>query len=278
MSENKKRSIHDLIKEHSADRILDHESIIEINLTEIIANPNQPRKFFDEKSLEELSLSIKEHGVFQPIILTKKEGNFLIVSGERRYRASLLAGLTKIPAVVRSYSDSKIAEISLVENLQREDLSPIEEAVAYSEIISETNITQNELAKKVGKSRSYVTNIIGLLKLPEEIRTMLMNKEITMGHARAISKLENEELMLELANKVLTENLNVRHVEDITSGKDLKDNKNKINYNREYKVEREMLSKYYNSKIQIKNDRIIFKVEDENNIKQIIEQLIKNAL
>lgn len=278
MAENKKRSIHDLIKEHSIDKVLDTETIYEIELDKISRNEEQPRKYFDEESLNELALSIKEHGVFQPIILKTDLDGYIIVSGERRFRAAKIAGLKKIPAVIRNYSKGKVAEISLVENIQRENLSPIEEAKAYSIIINEMNLTQNDLAKRIGKSRSYVTNILGLLKLPDEVKEMLLNKKITMGHARAISKLDDPKQMIDLANEIINKNLNVRETEDLTSNEKKRNEIKKTNYNKMYKVERDMISKYYNSKISINNNKITFKVENEEEIKKLVEQLMKNAL
>lgn len=278
MAENKKRGIHDLIKEHSIDKVLDTETIYEIELDKIEANPNQPRKYFDDELIKELSNSIKEHGVFQPIILKKTEDKYIIVSGERRYKAAIQAELKKIPAVIRNYTDAKIAEISLVENLQREDLSPIEEANAYDLIIKNYNLTQNELAKRVGKSRSHITNILGLLRLPEVIKEMLLNKKISMGHARVISKLETEEEMIELANEIIESKLNVRETEKISSDKKTNVKEEKTNFNKLYKVERNMIAKYYNSKVSINNNRVTFKVENEEEIKSLIEELMKNAL
>src|SRR5690625_2731791 len=278
MAENKKRGIHDLIKEHSIDKVLDNETIYEIKLDKIEANPNQPRKYFDDELIKELSNSIKEHGVFQPIILKKTEDKYIIVSGERRYKAAIQAELKKIPAVIRNYTDAKIAEISLVENLQREDLSPIEEANAYDLIIKNYNLTQNELAKRVGKSRSHITNILGLLRLPEVIKEMLLNKKISMGHARVISKLETEEEMIELANEIIESKLNVRETEKISSDKKTNVKEEKTNFNKLYKVERNMIAKYYNSNVSINNNRVTFKVENEEEIKSLIEELMKNAL
>lgn len=278
MEEKKKRSIHDLIKEHSSEKVFDGEQIYDLSLEEVKANPNQPRKNFDDESLNELANSIKEHGVFQPIIVKQSTKGYVIVSGERRYRAAKLAGLLNIPAVVRNYSSSKMAEISLVENLQREDLSPIEEAKAYEVIIKDLNITQNELANKIGKSRSYVTNIIGLLKLPNEVQELLLEKKITMGHARTLSKLKDEEKMIDLAKKIVDNNLNVRQTEEITSDETKRMVVKRENLGKKYRDERNILSKYYQSKVQIKNDRVIFKVENEKELQTIIESLIKNAL
>ncbi|HHT55045.1 MAG TPA: ParB/RepB/Spo0J family partition protein [Acholeplasma sp.] len=278
MEEKKKRSIHDLIKEHSVEKVFDGEQIYDLGLEEVKANPNQPRKNFDDESLNELANSIKEHGVFQPIIVKQANEGYIIVSGERRYRAAKLARLETIPAVVRNYSSSKMAEISLVENLQREDLSPIEEAKAYEVIIKDLNITQNELANKIGKSRSYVTNIIGLLKLPKEVQDLLLDKKITMGHARTLSKLKDENKMIDLAKKIVDNNLNVRQTEEITSDESKRMVVKRENLGKKYRDEKNILSKYYQSKVQIKNDRVIFKVENEKELQTIIESLIKNAL
>ena len=278
MVEKKKRSIHDLIKEHSLDKVLDGEQIYDVKLSDITPNQNQPRKVFDDESIKELAESIKEHGVFQPIIVKPTENGYLIVSGERRYRAAKSLNLETIPAVIRNYSTSKMAEISLVENLQREDLSPIEEAQAFELMISEYDLTQNDVAKKIGKSRSYVTNALGLLKLPEIVKQMLVDKLITAGHAKALSKLKDEDEIIKIANQIINENLNVRDVEEITSGKNKRKEVKRVNYNRVYKDERNILSKYYNSKVQIKSDRIVFKIENEKELQKTIESLIKNAL
>lgn len=276
MKETKKRGIKDLIEEHSYDKVLDTETIYDVNIEEIIPNPNQPRKHFDEKAINELANSIKEHGIFQPIIIKTTNEGYIIVSGERRYKAAKIAGLTKIPSVIRNYSETKVAEISLVENLQREDLSPIEEAKAYNIIINDLKLTQNELAKRIGKSRSYVTNMLGLLKLPEEIKQMLLEKKLSMGHARVISKLKTKEEMLKFANEILEKKLNVRDTEKLVKNKNTKNKR--VNLNRKYKVEKDMLSKYYNAKVSISNDRIVLKLDDEDKINEIIERLIKNAL
>ena len=175
-----------------------NEEIVEIPLEELRPNPYQPRKVFDEEALQDLADSIKEHGVFQPIIIKKSIKGYEIIAGERRYRASKIAGLTKIPAIIRNFTDEQMMEIALLENLQRENLNAIEEAIAYKKMIQNLGITQEELAKKVGKSRSHVTNIIGLLRLPQEVQQLVADSKITMGHARALSKLELEpEIILE---------------------------------------------------------------------------------
>ena len=187
-----------------------NEEIVEINLSELRPNPYQPRKIFDDEALKELSESIKEHGVFQPIIVKKSIKGYEIIAGERRVRASRLAGLEKIPAIIRDFNDTQMMEIALLENLQRENLNVIEEAIAYKSMLEKLNLTQDELSKKVGKSRSHITNMLGLLTLPEEVKDMIITKEISMGHARILSKLDDKEQIKKLANDVVVKKLSVR--------------------------------------------------------------------
>src|SRR5574344_1244633 len=189
------------------------DEIVEIDLSELRANPYQPRKIFDEDALQELANSIKEHGVFQPIIVKKSIKGYEIIAGERRVRASKLAGLTKIPAIIRDFTDEQMMEIALLENLQRENLTAIEEAVAYKALLENLNLTQDELSKKVGKSRSHITNIIGLLRLPADIQKLVNTSKISMGHARILSKLDNETQIREIAEKIINENISVRDTE-----------------------------------------------------------------
>lgn len=193
-----------------------NEEIVELNLSELRPNPYQPRKVFDEEALNELADSIREHGVFQPIIVKKSIKGYDIIAGERRFRASKLAGLEKIPAIIRDFTDEQMMEIALLENLQRENLNVIEEAIAYKSMIEHLNLTQDELSKRVGKSRSHVTNILGLLRLPGEVQQMVSDGRITMGHARALSKLESNEEIIKLANRIVDDNLVVRDIENIT--------------------------------------------------------------
>ena len=201
----------DIVKEATKDEI------VMINLDELKSNPYQPRKIFDDDALKELSLSIKEHGVFQPIIVRKSVKGYNIIAGERRAKASRLAGLTQIPAIIRDFTDDEMMQVALLENLQRENLSAIEEAKAYKSIIESLRLTQDELAKKLGKSRSHITNMLGLLRLPLSVQDMVLYDKISMGHARILSKLENKDQIEELANKIVNENLSVRDLENITS-------------------------------------------------------------
>ena len=213
------RGLEDLFNSESLEleriesKILEEASkdeIVEINLDTLRQNPYQPRKIFDEEALQELSDSIKEYGVFQPIIVKKSIKGYDIIAGERRVKASKLAGKKTIPAIIRDFTDEQMMQIALLENLQRENLTAIEEANAYNEIIKSLNITQEELAKKLGKSRSHITNMIGLLKLPMEVQDMILKNEISMGHSRVLSKLENKEDILNIADKIIKENLSVR--------------------------------------------------------------------
>ena len=170
-----------------------NEEIVEIPLSELRSNPYQPRKNFDDNALQELANSIKEHGVFQPIIAKKSIKGYEIIAGERRVKASILAGKTTIPAIIRDFSDQDMMEIALLENLQRENLNALEEAMAYKKLLDELHLTQESLAERLGKSRSHITNMLGLLTLPEEVKDMIMDGKISMSHARVLSKIDNNE-------------------------------------------------------------------------------------
>ena len=207
------------------DRIMENakeSDIIEISVDEIRPNPFQPRKSFDQEALDELATSIKNYGVFQPIIVKKSIKGFDLVAGERRLRASKIAGLSTIPAIVKDFTDEEMREIALLENLQRENLSAVELAWAYKGIIDSLHITQDELASRLGKSRSHVTNTLGLLRLPDDVQDMVVNNKISMGHARVLSKLEDTNKIEELANKVVKENINVRDLEELSTSSDIK--------------------------------------------------------
>jgi len=234
------------------------EEIIEISLDELRPNPYQPRKTFADDKLNELAESIKEHGVFQPIIVKKSIKGYEIIAGERRFRASKLAGKAKIPAIVRNFTDEQMMEIALLENLQRENLSSIEEAVAYKSMIDKLNMTQEDLAKKVGKSRSHITNILGLLRLPDAIQQMIIKQEISMSHARVLSKLESETEMMEMANKILKENLPVHELEimAIKKAKKVKNERKRNETSTEYKYVEELMSEKLDARVRIKDNKI----------------------
>ncbi len=205
---------HDILNEDDANNIK------EIPLGQITPNPHQPRKIFDSEKLEELAQSIKENGVIQPILVTQKESNaYQIVVGERRYRAALKAGLKTLPCLVKELKEEKILELALIENLQREDLNPIETAQSYQDLINRFSFTQEELAQKVSKSRSAVTNTLRLLKLPQAIREDLLNNVLSEGHGRALLSLENIDEMLVLRDKIVQEKLSVRETENLVKQK-----------------------------------------------------------
>ena len=254
-----------------------NDEVHTISLDELRPNPYQPRKVFDEQGLQELALSIKEHGVFQPIIVKKSIKGYEIIAGERRYRASKLAGLETIPAIVRDFTDEQMMEIALLENLQRENLNAIEEALAYKAMIDKLGLTQDELSKKVGKSRSHVTNILGLLRLPEDVKDMVANKKISMGHARMISKLENQDEMSEMANKIFNEGLSVRQTETLGSDPNV-EKKNKIvkkenSISSEYKYVENLLRDKLDTKVKISDKKIEIHFTSTADLNRILETL-----
>jgi len=271
--EKKARKFIDLLDEHHVDDVLEGEVIEEILLSEIKPNPFQPRRIFDEDKIIELAQSIKQHGVFQPIILKKVKNGYIIVSGERRYRATQKVGLVSIPSIIRQYEESKVAEIALAENLQRENLTPIEEAEAYKIVMSNLKLTQAELAEKIGKSRSHVTNMLGLLSLPSDVQQMLLTNQISMGHARALSKLEDKQQIIKLARLILTKQLSVRQIEELTK---IEEKTNKIERKKLPKyIEREkQLSSHLGFKTKIDDKKITIYYKD-GDIESIIERLFK---
>ena len=191
-------------------------AVSEIEIADIEANPWQPRSEFDQEQLEELSASIKEVGIIQPLTLRQlPNGKYQIVSGERRYRASKMAGLVKVPAYVREVNDDAMLQYALIENIQRADLNPLEEAISYQRLIDECNLTQEQLAEKVSKKRSTVTNFLRLLKLPAEIQAGLRERQISMGHARALLSIDDQQTQLMLYQQTLEYGYSVRRVEDL---------------------------------------------------------------
>lgn len=212
------RTLADLMKENIRE-INDNEEIVDINVHKIVPNPDQPRIHFSDHRIAELAQSIQKHGVLQPIIVKPAQEGFVLVAGERRLRAARKIGNTTIPAIIRNYQPKYLAELALLENLQREDLNPIEEAAAYKLIIEKTNITHAEMAEKVGVSRSHITNMIGLFKLPIQAINDLKTHTISMGHARILSKIKDEKFLLKLLDQIKSENLTVRDLEKIAKSK-----------------------------------------------------------
>ena len=186
-----------------------------LKTSQVEPNRDQPRKQFDQEALKDLAGSIKQYGIIQPIIVTRKNDYYEIIAGERRWRAAKLAGLKEIPVVVKDYSDKEIAEISLIENIQRENLNPIEEAQAFKSLIEEYDLTQEELSERISKSRTQIANTMRLLKLHEDVQKMLVDGSLTAGHARALLGLEIQEEQLRVAERIVEENLSVRQTEDL---------------------------------------------------------------
>ena len=254
----------------------DKDEIIEIDLSQLRSNPYQPRKIFDEEALKELSESIKEYGVFQPIIVKKSIKGFDIIAGERRVKASKMAGKTTIPAIVRDFTDEQMMQIALLENLQRENLTAIEEATAYKDIINALNITQDDLAKKLGKSRSHITNMLGLLRLPNSVQDMVLKSEISMGHARVLSKLENHEDITSLAEKVVNNNVSVRELENMVNSKykrTVEINRRERSNSKEYKYIEEALEDKLGTKVRLSSNKIVVNYTSLNDLNRILEIL-----
>jgi len=208
--------------------LADESKITKISIDKIKPNPNQPRKHVKEETIKELAESIKEKGLIQPIIVREKEDYYEIVAGERRWRASQLAGLKEVPVVIRNdISEVESLELALIENIQREDLNPIDLAIAYNELIEKYNLTQEELSKIVSKSRSAIANTIRLLKLPEEIKNLIINGKLSEGHGRVLLALEDEKEITRLANECIAKQLSVRELEEIIYFKSQEENQEK---------------------------------------------------
>lgn len=252
--------------------------IIEINLDEIRSNPYQPRKVFNDNSLSELAESIKEHGIVQPIIVKKSIKGYELIAGERRTKASRLAGLKTIPAIIRDFNDQQMMEIALIENVQRENLNPIDEAKAYKAIIEKAGYTQEELSRKFGKSRSYLTNLLGLLKLPSNTKKYVESGEISMGHARVLSKLENPDMINELASKIVNEGLSVRDIEKLVNGDNNIKKANPINRkttinNPRYQIYEGVMRELVGTKVKISSKKVEIPFDSEKDLERILEIL-----
>ena len=259
----------------------------EILLAEIETNPFQPRQHFDQTALQELADSIKVHGIIQPITVRRLTTNrYQLISGERRFQASKLAGLKSVPAFVRSANDQQMLEMALIENIQRENLNPIEISLSYQRLISECNLKQEELGERVGKNRSTVTNYLRLLKLPPDIQIALRDNKLSMGHARAIINIENADAQLYVFKKILAEDLSVRKVEELArelsaSAKGEKSNNSETPAapaNREINQLTNKLSSLFGTKVSVKSDgkkgeiKIPFlSIEDLNRILEILK-------
>ena len=261
---------------------IDKKDIVHIKLSDIRPNKNQPRKEFNEDRIKALSDSIKNFGVLQPIVLKPVENNtYMIIAGERRYRASILAGKEEIPAVIKDIPIKDIMEIALIENLQREDLNAIEEALAYKSLIENYKVTQEELSETVGKSRPHITNTLRLLNLQNKIVKMIENGQITAGHGKALLRIEDKEKQLEVANRIIDEELSVRAVEDIA--KKILENKDTKKVEKKEKDiyiidAEERLSNIFGTKVSISTGKKKGKIEivynNEEELNDILSMMI----
>ncbi|MFA5408535.1 MAG: ParB/RepB/Spo0J family partition protein [Bacilli bacterium] len=250
------------------------DEITQVKLSELRSNPYQPRKVFDEVALNELADSIKENGVFQPIIIKRSIKGYEIIAGERRVKASALAGLDTIPAIIRDFTDEEMMQIALLENLQRENLNAIEEATAYKKMIDSLNITQEDLSKKLGKSRSHVTNMIGLLRLPDDVQDLVLHGQISMGHARVLSKLTDTGMIESLARRIIKEDMSVRTLESLVSNEGTEE-KRKMTKSRDnkYAYIEEIIKEKLGTKVIIENHKIQIAFASEEELEHLLELL-----
>lgn len=251
------------------------DEIIQVNISDLMSNPYQPRKIFDDSALQELAESIKEHGVFQPIIVKKSVKGYNIIAGERRVKASQIAGLTTIPAIVRDFTDDEMMQVALLENLQREDLTAIEEAKAYKSIIEAMRLTQDELAKRLGKSRSHITNMLGLLRLPLSVQDKVLHNKISMGHARVLSKLQDPAQIMELSDKIIKENLSVRELENLAESNSFLRAipVKKAPKSKEYKYVENAMKEKLGTKVSISDNKIKISFSTKEDLNRILEIL-----
>ena len=271
------RGLNALISEANAETGNEPETVLSIS--EIVRNPNQPRKTFDEDKLAELADSIRQNGVLQPILVRRKGQKYEIVAGERRYQASKLAGLKEIPAVVREIDEDKVFQLALIENLQRSDLSPIEEAKGYKQLLTSRSLTQEELAKILSKSRSAIANTLRLMDLPVEVQYMMEQGLLTAGHARAILAVPSEEGRIKLAKKVVTESLTVRQTENLAPlfSVEHTETRTRVAAPQSFKRAARELRKMLDTNVKVKQVRGKNKIEiefkDEGELARILAQI-----
>lgn len=251
----------------------DQREQLMIPVDEIRPNPYQPRKIFNKEALEELSQSIQQHGVFTPILVKKSISGYELITGERRWRATKMANLTEIPAIVVDFDDQQMMEIALLENIQREDLNIIEEAKAYEKLIQRLNYTQEQLAHRIGKSREHITNTLRLLRLPEEVQNRVISKQLSMGHARALLGLKDEELMKKIAKQAVQQGLSVRKVEQLVKSQNQKKDEEKKEESLFVKDARQKLEEYFQTSVNIGTHSISVHYENEEDLNRILELL-----
>ncbi len=274
-----RRGLNDLLKENEIIDI-EKEEVVDINIDNIEPNPFQPRRHFEKQALMELSESIRSNGVLQPVIVKKVSNGYMLVTGERRCRASKLAGFTTVPAIIRDYNNQYLAELALLENIQREDLTIVEEAEAYQNAIKTMNLTHLELATKIGKSRSYVSNALGILNLPEDVLNEINNGNITMGHARSLSKLKDISRIKKISKMIIDEKLTVRDIESLVKKEEKRVKIKRKTLSQNFQNDLNITKNLLNDKIQLKSpvkvtsNKIVLTFQDENELnkfKNILE-------
>lgn len=246
---------------------------VNIKVSEIKPNPYQPRTTFDQATLEELADSIKEVGVFTPLLVRKSISGYELIAGERRLRAAKIAKLTEVPCIVKEFNDSEMMEISILENIQRENLSPIEQAKAYVQLQEKLNYTQDMLAKRLGKSRANITNTLRLLKLPSKVQELVQKNKITYGHARALLGIDNEEKIISLAQRIVDEELSVREIEKIVSGNQQKGKttKTKTNSNPYLTNVRNIMEKKLDTRVEVRENKIVIHYKSTKELNRILD-------
>lgn len=286
--ETKKKALGKGLEQLFSNNVIDFENfedtvveenkkdVTDINIDEIRSNPYQPRRTFDTETLNELAKSIEEYGVVQPVIVKKSIKGYELIAGERRTKAAKIAGLKVIPAIIKDFDDQQMMEIALIENIQREDLNPMDEAVSISNIIKLRGYTQDEFANKFGKSRTYVTNILGLLKLPEDVKKMVEKRTLSMSHARVLSKIDDEEKVVRLAKQVITDELSVRELEKITQDdkKEIEVVKNKKSgYDHKYRMYENIIMDNLDTKVRVSKKKIEIYFDGVNELEEILSKM-----
>ena len=286
--ETKKKALGKGLEQLFSNNVIDFENfedtvveenkkdVTEINIDEIRSNPYQPRRTFDTETLNELAKSIEEYGVVQPVIVKKSIKGYELIAGERRTKAAKIAGLKVIPAIIKDFDDQQMMESALIENIQREDLNPMDEAVSISNIIKLRGYTQDEFANKFGKSRTYVTNILGLLKLPEDVKKMVEKRTLSMYHARVLSKIDDEEKVVRLAKQVITDELSVRELEKITQDdkKEIEVVKNKKSgYDHKYRMYENIIMDNLDTKVRVSKKKIEIYFDGVNELEEILSKM-----
>ncbi len=257
------------------------KTYMDLPIDAVIPNKYQPRTSFNEETLQELAQSIKSDGVIQPVIVRRSGAVYELITGERRWRAAKMAGLRTIPAVIRDVSEFRTLEWALIENIQRQDLNPIEEASAYSSLIEDFQLTQEELAQRVGKDRSSIANYLRLLRLPSEVKEKIQRQELSMGHARALISLDKAKDQIELANRIIADQLNVRQVENLIRSRKTAPPKQKqasfeTHKDPNVKAAQQKLQEYFGTRVNISATKIEIYYENPDDLIRIYELILAN--